>query len=83
MRRTGDNVPHLPSVTDAALRSASLSEAVGASPVTAQPLAGGSGGFDAIWSFLRGKKPLCEKGSRSDAVTRTRTQRMGRSDDVN
>lgn len=59
----GDNTPHLPSITDAALRFTSLSEAVGANLITAQPLAGGGGRFDAIWPFLGGR----EKGSRSDA----------------
>ena len=83
MRRTGDNVPHLPSITDAALRFTSLSEGVGASPVTAQPPAGGGGRFDAIWPFLGGKKRLREKGNRSDAVTQMRTQWTGRSNDVN
>lgn len=62
MRRTGDNTPHLPSITDAALPFTSLSEAVGANLITAQPLADGGGCFDAIWPFLRGR----EKGSRSD-----------------
>jgi len=74
MRRTGDNVPHMPGVTDAALLFTSLSEAVGASPVTAQPAPGGGGRFEAIWLVPRGKKWLREKGSRSDAVTEMQIQ---------
>lgn len=58
MRRMGDNVTHLPGVMDAALCFTSLLEAVGASLITAQPLAGGGGIFGAIWLFLGGKEAV-------------------------